>query len=184
MTEKDKMLSGLLFYSGCEELRVQRRACKEACYEYNQLRPNQTVEQEAALKRLFGKTKDRLRVMAPFWCDYGSNIEVGEDFYVNHDCVILDCAKVIFGDHVLIAPHCGFYTVGHPLDTEQRNQGLLYAHPITVGDNVWIGAGVSVLPGVTIGSNTVIAAGSVVNRDVPSGVVAAGNPCRVIRKIT
>lgn len=98
--------------------------------------------------------------------------------------MILDGAKVTFGDNVFVAPNCGFHTAGHPLDVEQRNQGLEYAYPITIGDNVWIGAGVTVLPGVTIGNNTVIGAGSVVNRDVPDGVVAAGNPCRVIRRIT
>ena len=123
-------------------------------------------------------------INAPFWCDFGYNIQVGENFYANHGCVILDGGKVTFGDNVFIAPDCGFHTAGHPLDAEQRNLGLEYAWPITVGDNVWIGANVTVLPGVTIGSNTVIAAGSVVNRDIPAGVVAAGNPCRVLRAIT
>ena len=122
--------------------------------------------------------------MPPFQCDYGYNIEIGENFFANFNCIIVDCAKVKFGNHVFIAPGCGFYTAGHPLDVSQRNQGLEYAYPITVGDNVWFGGNVSVLPGVTIGSNTVIGAGSVVNFDIPSGVIAAGNPCRVIREIT
>lgn len=120
----------------------------------------------------------------PFYCDYGYNIEIGENFYANMNCVILDEAKVTFGDNVFIAPSCGFYTAGHPLDVEQRNRGLEYARPIRVGNNVWIGAQVCVLPGVTIGDNTVIGAGSVVNRDIPANVIAAGNPCRVIREIT
>ena len=107
-----------------------------------------------------------------------------ENFYANMNCVILDEAKVTFGDNVFIAPSCGFYTAGHPLDVEQRNRGLEYARPIRVGNNVWIGAQVCVLPGVTIGDNTVIGAGSVVNRDIPANVIAAGNPCRVIREIT
>ena len=98
--------------------------------------------------------------------------------------MILDGARVTFGDHVFIAPNCGFYTAGHPLDAERRNQGLEYAHPITVGDNVWLGAGVQVMPGVTIGDGAVIGAGSIVTRDIPAGVVAAGNPCRVLRAIT
>ncbi|MFR7478870.1 MAG: sugar O-acetyltransferase, partial [Acutalibacteraceae bacterium] len=116
--------------------------------------------------------------------DYGSHIQIGENFYTNHNCIILDGAPVVFGDNVFIAPNCTFSTAGHPLDVEQRNEGLEYAYPITVGDNVWFGASVTVLPGVTIGSNTVIGAGSVVNRDIPSGVVAVGNPCRVLRTIT
>jgi len=123
-------------------------------------------------------------ITAPFWCDYGYNIEIGENFYTNHNCVILDGAKVKFGDNVFVAPNCGFYTAGHPIDFQRRNAGLEYAYPITVGDNVWFGGGVQVMPGVTIGSNVVIASGSVVNRDIPDNVVAAGNPCRVVRPIT
>ena len=117
-------------------------------------------------------------------CDFGYNIEVGENFYANHGCVILDCAKVTFGDNVFIAPNCGFYTAGHPIDSKRRNAGLEYAHPITVGNNVWFGGGVQVMPGVTIGNNVVIGSGSVVTKDIPDNVVAAGNPCKVLRAIT
>ncbi len=148
------------------------------------MKPSLIGEQEQIIRQLFGKTGKQFYVTAPFWCDYGSNIEIGENFYTNHNCVILDGAKVVFGDNVFIAPNCVFSTAGHPLDVEQRNQGLEYAYPITVGDNVWIGASVTVLPGVKIGSNSVIGAGSVVNRDIPEGVVAVGNPCRVLRNIT
>ena len=140
--------------------------------------------QRQMLKRLPGKTKGAFEIMAPFWCDYGYNIEIGENFFANHNTVILDGGGVTFGDNVFIAPNCGFYTAGHPVGFERRNQGLEYAYPITVGDNVWIGAGVQVLPGVTIGSDVVIGAGSVVTRDIPSQSVAMGNPCRVLRKIT
>ncbi len=119
-----------------------------------------------------------------FYCDYGYNIEIGENFYSNHNLVILDGGKVAFGDNVFIAPNCGFYTAGHPLDVKQRNRGLEYAYPIKVGNNVWIGGNVSVMPGVTIGDNTVIGGGSVVTKNIPSGVVAVGNPCRVLREIT
>lgn len=112
------------------------------------------------------------------------NIELGENFYANHNLVILDGAKVTFGDNVFVAPNCGFYTAGHPLDYERRNAGLEYAYPITVGDNVWIGGGVQVMPGVTIGSNVVIGGGSVVTKDIPDNYVAVGNPCKVIRPIT
>ncbi len=154
------------------------------CFEYNQLRPSQISAQETIIRKLLGKIGDHFCITALFWCDYGCNIEIGNNFYTNHNCIILDGAKVIFGNNVFIAPNCIFSTAGHPLDTEQRNQELEYAYPIKVGDNVWFGASVTVLPGVTIGSNMVIGAGSVVNRDIPDGVVAVGNPCRVLRKIT
>ena len=119
----------------------------------------------------------------PFHCDYGYNIEIGENFYANVNCVVLDEAKVKFGDNVFVAPNCGFYTAGHPIDAAERNKGLEYARPITVGDNVWIGAGVTVLPGVTIGDNCVIGAGSVVVKDIPANCIAVGNPCKVIKTI-
>lgn len=185
MTEREKMQQRMLYDANYdEELLAIRTRCKDLCFEYNQIPPSQTGRQEALLRKLLGKTGEHFCITAPFWCDYGSNIEIGENFYTNHNCTILDGAKVTFGDNVFIAPDCVFSTAGHPLDAEQRNRGLEYAYPITVGDNVWFGASVTVLPGVTIGSNTVIGAGSVVNRDIPDGVVAVGNPCRVLRKIT
>ncbi len=185
MTEGEKMRRGLLYAANNDpELLAERARCKDLCFAYNQLPPSRTEEQEALIRRLLGRTGERFCVTAPFWCDYGRNIEIGEKFYTNHNCVILDGAKVTFGDNVFIAPNCVFSTAGHPLDAGQRNRGLEYAYPITVGDNVWFGASVTVLPGVRIGSNTVIGAGSVVNRDIPDGVVAVGNPCRVLRPIT
>lgn len=185
MTEKEKMQAGVLYDANYDqELLKERIACKDLCHKYNQLLPSQIKEQQELMKQILGKTKGSFTVTAPFWCDYGYNIQIGENFYVNHNCVILDGAKVTFGDNVFIAPDCGFHTAGHPLDVEQRNQGLEYAYPITVGDNVWIGAGVHVLPGVSIGSGSVIGAGSLVNRNIPEGVLAAGNPCKVIRKLT
>lgn len=185
MTELEKMQRGLLYDANYDpELLQARTRCKDLCFEFNHLKPSSLSEQEKLIRSMFGKTGKHFCITAPFWCDYGYNIEVGENFYTNHNCVILDGAKVTFGDNVFIAPNCIFSTAGHPLDTEQRNQGLEYAYPISVGDNVWFGASVTVLPGVTIGSNTVVGAGSVVNRDIPSGVVAVGSPCRVLRKIT
>lgn len=185
MTEKEKMLAGEIYDANYDkELMIERTECKDLCHEYNQLSPSNTEGQQAIIKKLFGKTNGDFMVTAPFWCDYGYNIEVGENFYTNHNCVILDAAKVTFGDNVFIAPNCGFYTAGHPTDVEKRNQGLEYAYPITVGNNVWIGGGVQVMPGVTIGDNTVIGGGSVVTKDIPSGVIAVGNPCRVLREIT
>ena len=185
VTEKEKMQRQMLYDANYDpELRQERIDCKELCYDYNALRPSQTEEQTELMKRILGKTKGAFTILAPFWCDYGFNVEVGENFFANHGCVILDCAKVTFGDNVFVAPNCGFYTAGHPVDAERRNAGLEYAYPITVGDNVWFGGGVQVLPGVTIGSDVVIAVGSVVNRDIPDHVVAGGTPCRVIRPIT
>lgn len=185
MTEREKMQQGLLYDANYDEqLLAERTRCKDMCFEYNQLPPSHTAEQQRIIKQLFGRTGKQFCITAPFWCDYGCNIEIGENFYTNHNCVILDGAKVVFGDNVFIAPNCVFSTAGHPLDAEQRNKGLEYAYPITVGDNVWFGASVTVLPGVKIGSNTVIGAGSLVNRDIPDGVVAVGSPCRVLRKIT
>lgn len=133
---------------------------------------------------MFGRTGKSFLIEQPFYCDYGYNIEIGENFYSNVNCVILDGAKVTFGDNVFVAPNCGFYTAGHALDAEQRTRGLEYAYPITVGNNVWIGAQVCVLPGVTIGDNTIIGAGSVVTKSIPANVLAVGNPCRVVRQIT
>lgn len=185
MTEKEKMLNQIMYDANNDkELFNERLSCKDMCHQYNQLRPSQVEEQKDIIRKIFGKTKSSFYITAPFWCDYGYNIEIGENFYTNHNCVILDCAKVKFGDNVFIAPDCGFYTAGHPIDADRRNAGLEYAYPITVGDNVWIGGGVRVMPGVTIGSNVVIGSGSVVTRDIPDNVVAVGNPCRILRPIT
>jgi acetyltransferase-like isoleucine patch superfamily enzyme len=158
--------------------------CKDLCYDYNQLRPGATDERQELLRTIVGSMEEHATIVSPFWCDYGANIHLGEQFYANHGLVILDGAPVTFGHDVYIAPNCVFSTAGHPIDTKRRNEGLEYALPIRVGDNVWFGMGTLVCPGVTIGSNVVIGAGSVVTRDIPSGVVAVGNPCRVLRPIT
>ncbi len=185
MTEKEKMLQHMMYDANYDDVLLQeRRRCKDTCFDFNQLRPSETDKQEEIIRGLFGKVGDGFTVVAPFWCDYGYNIEAGKDLFINHNCVILDGAKVIFGDHVFIAPNCGFYTAGHPIDAGRRNQGLEYAWPITIGDNVWIGANVQVMPGVRIGSNAVIGGGSIVTKDIPDNTLAVGNPCRAIRQIT
>lgn len=184
MTEKEKAAKGLLYNANFdEELLEERMVCKDTCHEINQLRPSDTTKQ-TMLKKLLGAYGKDSEIIAPFWCDYGYNIEIGEGVFINHNCVILDGAKVIIKDHVFIAPNCGISTAGHPLDVQRRKEGLEYAYPITIEEDVWIGAGVQILPGVTIGKGSVIAAGSIVNKDIPAGVVAAGNPCRILRSIT
>lgn len=177
MNEKEKMLSGLLYNPNFDALVEERVKAKKLCYKYNaELNKNY-------IKSLLGKTGEIFQIEPNFFCDYGYNIKIGENFYSNHNLVILDPAPVIFGDNVFIGPNCGFYTAEHPLDAERRNQGLEYAKPINVGNNVWFGGGVTVVSGVTIGDNVVIGAGSVVVKNIPSNVVAVGNPCKVIKQL-
>ncbi|WP_300617645.1 sugar O-acetyltransferase [uncultured Lactobacillus sp.] len=182
-TEKEKMLAGQVYNPGQdEELMAELAACKAKCLRYNKLTAG--AEKKELLKEILGQTSENCHIEPNFWCDYGWNIKVGNNFYANHNLTVLDAGGVTFGDNVFIGPDCGFYTSGHPLDAARRNAGLEYAYPIAVGNNVWIGGGVRVVPGVSIGDNSVIGAGSVVVKDIPANCVAAGNPCRVIRKIT
>jgi len=185
MKEWEKAQAGYLYDANYDkELMEARIKCADLCYEFNNCRPSDINKQKELLHQILGEIKGDLVITAPFYCDYGCNISVGHNFYTNHNCTILDGGKVTIGDNVFIAPNCVISTAGHAIDTEQRNTGLEIAHPISIGDNVWIGANVSILPGVTIGSDTIIGAGSVVNKDIPSGVIAVGNPCRVMRQIT
>lgn len=182
MTEKEKMLAGMLYrLEAGGELEAEQTRAKELCLRFNQIPQGNREEREKVMRQILGKAGKNLCVEPSFWCDYGSNISVGDDFYANHNCVMLDVAPITFGDRVLVAPNCGFYAAGHPLNREIRNRGLELGAPITVGSDVWIGGNVTVLGGVTIGDNVVIGAGSVVVHDIPSGVVAVGNPCRPIK---
>ncbi len=184
MTEKEKMLRGELYDANYDKSLIEERAkCKKLCFEYNCLSPEKADVRAELIKKIVGKTKEHFLIEQPFMCDYGYNIELGENFYSNHNLIILDCAKVTFGDNVFIAPNCSFYTAGHPLDYETRNKGLEYAYPIKVGNNVWIGGNVTILPGVTIGNNAVIAAGSLVNKDVPDNCIVAGVPAKKIKTL-
>lgn len=176
---KDKTL----YDPGSNELFKDRLRAKDLCFEYNNTIPSNFEKRKEIILKLFKSTGKEFYIEPDLWCDYGYNIEIGENFYSNHNIVILDCAKVTFGDNVLIAPNCGFYTAGHPLDVETRNKGLEFADEIKIGNNVWIGANVCVLGGVEIGDGAVIGAGSVVSKSIEAGCLAFGNPCRVIRKI-
>ena len=183
MTEREKAARGLLYDANQEELAKERVACSDRCRRYNNLEAGETDAREALIREIVGEIGQGFRIEQPFYCDYGTNIRIGAHFYANYHLVILDAAPVSIGDRVLIGPDCGIYTAGHPLDAELRGRGLEFARPVSIGNDVWIGGGVKILPGVSIGDGAVIGAGSVVTRDVPPGVVAAGNPCRVLHKI-
>ena len=184
MSEKEKMLAGEIYDANYDkELFEKRLNAKKLCRKFNNCEVEKIKKKKSILEKLFQKKIDIMGIEPNFYCDYGFNIFVGKNFYSNHNLVILDANKVEFGDNVFIGPNCGFYTSGHPLDYETRNKGLEYAKPIKVGNNVWIGGNVCVMPGVTIGNNVVIGAGSVVTRNIPSNVVAVGNPCKVLKEI-
>lgn len=184
MKEMEKAAAGLLYDANYDvAVLEQRRAARRILFEINTLHPDADEKRTQLLKGLLGKSGHNITLDGYFHCDYGFNIEVGENFYANVNLVILDGAKVVIGDNCFIAPNVGIYTAGHPLDAERRNKGLEYAHPITIGDDVWIGAGVSILPGTVIGSGSVIAAGSVVRGEVPPNVIVGGNLAKVIREI-
>lgn len=183
MTEKEKMLKGELYLAFDEELLNERNKAKELLFDFNNVRPSDLKQKETMLKNILGKIGKGIHIEAPFYCDYGYNIEVGDNFYANHHCIILDGAKVKIGNNVFLAPNVSLFTAGHPIDAQRRNEGWEYAHPITIGDDVWIGGNTVINPGVTIGSNVVIGSGSVVVKDIPSNTIAVGNPCKPIKSI-
>jgi galactoside O-acetyltransferase len=184
MTEKEKMLRSLPYFANDPELVREREIAKEIVFDLNNLRPTELSRRIELLTTLLGKTKNKFYIEPPFRCDYGYNIELGENFYANYNLVILDCARVVIGDNVFIGPNVGIYTAGHPIHHTIRNTEIEHALPITIGNNVWIGGHVVLNPGVTIGNNTVIGSGSVVTKNIPDSVVAVGNPCKVLRKVT
>ena len=184
MTELEKCNAGLMYdttFPGREEMHLQ---CIDLCFEYNHTRPSNMQRREELLRKLFGKLGKNPYVEPTIFCGFGWNIEAGDNFYANNNCVFVDPGKITFGDNVFIGPSCGFYTAHHPIHPELRNKLYEYARPIKVGSDVWIGGNTVVLPGAEIGSNVVIGAGSVVTGKIPDNVVAFGNPCRVHRAIT
>ena len=178
------MLANLPYKAWMDGLEEERIENRKRIYEYNNLPPEQWDRKTELLKNILGKTGENVHINAPFHCDYGYNIEVGENFFANYNLIILDVAKVKIGDNAQIAPNVSIYTAGHPIHPDSRNSGYEYGIDVTIGDNVWIGGNVCIMPGVTIGNNVVIGAGSVVTKDLPDNVIAAGNPCRIIREIT
>ncbi|MDP4094063.1 MAG: sugar O-acetyltransferase [Bacillota bacterium] len=184
MNQKDRMLAGLPYKAWLDGLVEERIENKKRIFEYNHCLPEDAVKIGKLIKDILGSAGAGVHIEAPFHCDYGKNIEVGDNFFANYNCTILDCGKVIIGSNVQFAPNVSLYAAGHPIHPDSRNSGYEYGIGITIGDNVWLGGNVVVNPGVHIGNNVVIGAGSVVTRDIPDDVVAVGNPCRVIRKIT
>ncbi len=181
-TEKDKMLAGELYDPFDPALVAERELARELCLLLNASREDDPAGRAAIVTRLLGTPTDAF-IQPPFFCDYGSNITLGRKVFFNFNCVILDVCAVAIGNHVLFGPGVQIYTATHPLDAAIRRSGLESAAPISIGDDVWIGGGAIVCPGVTIGARTVIGAGSVVTRDIPADVVAVGNPCRVLRSL-
>ena len=184
MNQKERMLAGLPYKAWMDGLAEERMENKKRIYRFNNLPPEAMEEQEQLIKQILGKTGKRVHIEAPFHCDYGYNIEVGEDFFANYNFTVLDVGKVRIGKNAQIAPNVSIYTAGHPIHPDSRSSGYEYGIGITIGDNVWIGGNTCIMPGVTIGSNVVIGGGSVVTKDIPDNVIAVGNPCRIIREIT
>lgn len=184
MNQKERMLSELPYKAWLDGLVEERTNTRLKVYEYNLCRPDKKDEMKKMIKSILGKSGEEVFIEQPFHCDYGTNIEVGENFYANFNCVILDVGKVTIGENVMFAPNVSIYTAGHPIHADSRNSGYEYGIPVTIGDNVWVGGSVTINPGVTIGNNVVIGSGSVVIKDIPDNMIAVGNPCRVIREIT
>jgi len=181
-TEKEKMLAGELYDPLDPQLCQERQRCRDLCQDLNESREDEVEERKRILAALLGKESDAW-IQPPFFADYGTNISLGTKVFFNFNCVVLDVTHVTIGNNVLFGPSVQIYTATHPISAVERRKWLESAKPITIGSDVWVGGGAIICPGVTIGDRTVIGAGSVVTRDIPSDVFAAGNPCRVIRPL-
>lgn len=184
LTEFAKMRSGLLYNPADEELLQKRRRALDLTEKLNSYISSDSQKAAEIARELFGFIGENTAIMARFACDYGENISIGSNCYINYNCVVLDCANVTIGDNVLIGPNCGIYTAIHPLESEVRLLGLETAKPVTIKNGAWLGGNVTILPGVTIGEKSVIGAGSVVTKDIPDHVLAYGNPCKVIKTLS
>lgn len=183
MTEKEKMLAGELYDAGDPQLAAERRRARDLLHALNASRDGQRELRMDLIRRLLGAAGEGVWIEPPFFCDYGTNLRVGDRVFFNFNCVVLDVAPVTIGNDVMFGPAVQIYTATHPMGYRERRTGLEAAKPIVIGSDVWVGGGATILPGVTIGARSVIGAGSVVTRDVPEGVFAAGNPCRVVRPL-
>lgn len=185
MTEREKRDAGMWYDNNYNaELLEERDRTEELCFAFNHTSPDQKEKKLEILKKIFPHMGKNVTIIAPITVDHGYTSWIGDDTFINHNAYFLDGARVVIGKHCFIGPNCGIYTAHHALIAEERNQGFETAKPVVIGDNVWIGGDVTITPGVTIGEGAVIGAKSVVTKDIPANVVAAGNPCRVIRPIT
>ena len=183
MTIQEKMKKGMLYVDIGEGLEEERKRCKELLYDYNNTRPNEETKRKDLLKKLLGDMGDDIWIEPPVHMAYGTNVHIGNHFYANFNLVIVDDIDVYIGEYVMIAPNVTITPTGHPVDSDLRRPGTQFSIPVRIGNNVWIGSNVVILPGITIGDNSVIGAGSVVTHDIPENVIAVGNPCNVLRKI-
>lgn len=183
MTEKEKMLKGDAYSASDPELVKDRQQARILTRLYNQTIDTDDYTKNEILKKLLGSTGENVYIEPSFKCDYGYNIHLGENFYANFDCIMLDVCEIKIGKNAMLAPNVQIYTAYHPIDPKLRISGIEYGSPVTIGDNVWIGGGAIINPGVNIGDNVVIGSGSVVTKDIPSNCVAVGNPCKVIKNI-
>lgn len=184
MNQRERIQAGMLYNPRLEGLPEEEMRAKVLAHRYNALSPADLDGRSNILTELLGKCGDNIMIEQPFYCNYGSHISIGDHFYANYHCTILDVAAVTIGTNVMFGPNVGLYTASHPLHPDNRNSGWEFGIGITIGDNVWLGGNVVVNPGVKIGNNVVVGSGSIVTKDLPDNVFAAGNPARVIRQIT
>ena len=173
------------YYNLADDVEMQKKHlyAQRLCHEHNLLDPKEFEKRQKIIRKLFADIGENFTIEQPFHCDYGYFITIGKNFYANYNLTILDTAKVTIGDNVFLGPNVNLYPATHPLDVERRNKNLEKGVPVTIGDNVWIDGNTTILPGVSIGNNTVIGAGSVVTKNIPSNVLAVGNPCKVIKNL-
>ncbi|MBQ3493390.1 MAG: sugar O-acetyltransferase [Clostridia bacterium] len=183
MTEREKALAGELYSAKDPELRTMHLRAKKLFGKYNSINPSKEKKLDKIIRQLLGKTGEKVHIQPPFYCDYGANITVGENFFANYGCVILDVNKVVIGKNCMLAPCVKIFSATHPVDANQRNSGLELGLPVTIGDNCWIGGGAIINPGVSLGNNVVVASGAVVTKSFGDDVLIGGCPAKVIKKL-